>query len=732
MFGVFAAVLTIAAGMFLFSAFMFYDDEGYVLLSLRNFAAHGHLYDEVYSQYGPFPYAFYSVLHWLGFPFTHTAGRLLTLTVWGGAALASAQIVWRDTRSYAARYAVLASVFVYLWVMTSEPTHPGGLIAFVTAMMAYAGHRAIAAQQTARWATLVGVGIAVLSLTKINIGGFAALAAASWWLLHHENPRRRRVGPIAVAAGVVLLPLVLMRPVLSAEWVQTYAILFACAGLAATGAVALGRTPRTSGREIGVGALWATGVVLLVLGLILARGTSLHGLLEGMLLRPLRLSVSFNLNFPWPHGARAGAAISLTLFVMAWLGRRHGLAHVDDAIAVSRLLALVGFGSIVWRFPASSPDNVVLAFGLPWLWLFLWPLAGEDPLKVAARSWVGLLLLGQYLHAFPVRGSQIAWGTFLAIPVTALGAWQAARWLEARHPSLWPRRTGVILQVAVFAFAIRTGWTWVQAGNRYYEGRNLNLPGAESIRLPTDATALFRLLTLNAKAHGDMLFSLPGMFSLNLWSDLPTPTLTNVTHWFSLLEPREQEAMMRSLETHPRACVVVQREHVGFLTQRGFAPRGPLIDYLHAQFEPAFQVRDFEFWVRKERKIAPLLLGEILTRPRREGASPVGDAESALLQFTVLLPRATPIARAEISTIDGLRAPMVLDRSSARVELTPVNLRGEAIAPRRGSAWPVATDGPTAISLFFDAKGFYFPPQEIVVVLRDPLGAEIGLVLLKP
>ena len=35
---------------------MAYDDEGYVLVSLKNYSAHGGLYASVYSQYGPFFY----------------------------------------------------------------------------------------------------------------------------------------------------------------------------------------------------------------------------------------------------------------------------------------------------------------------------------------------------------------------------------------------------------------------------------------------------------------------------------------------------------------------------------------------------------------------------------------------------------------------------------------------------------------------------------------------------
>lgn len=48
------AILVVAGATQLFSTFMVYDDEGYVLFSLKTFAEGGGLYERVYSQYGPF------------------------------------------------------------------------------------------------------------------------------------------------------------------------------------------------------------------------------------------------------------------------------------------------------------------------------------------------------------------------------------------------------------------------------------------------------------------------------------------------------------------------------------------------------------------------------------------------------------------------------------------------------------------------------------------------------
>ena len=52
------AIVAVAAVALLFSTFMMYDDEGYVLFSLKTFTEIGGLYERVFSQYGPFFFLF--------------------------------------------------------------------------------------------------------------------------------------------------------------------------------------------------------------------------------------------------------------------------------------------------------------------------------------------------------------------------------------------------------------------------------------------------------------------------------------------------------------------------------------------------------------------------------------------------------------------------------------------------------------------------------------------------
>ena len=79
-----------------FTGFQEYDDEGYLLISLREYARGGVLYDEVYSQYGP---AYFQLVTGLfrvaGLAFAHTQGRALALALVIAAAILCAVATWR-------------------------------------------------------------------------------------------------------------------------------------------------------------------------------------------------------------------------------------------------------------------------------------------------------------------------------------------------------------------------------------------------------------------------------------------------------------------------------------------------------------------------------------------------------------------------------------------------------------------------------------------------------------
>src|SRR5262249_33149308 len=64
----------------MFTGIAAYDDEGYMLVALKSFVNHGHLYDEVFTQYGPFYYEAWGGLFSLfGIPIDLDSGRMATM-----------------------------------------------------------------------------------------------------------------------------------------------------------------------------------------------------------------------------------------------------------------------------------------------------------------------------------------------------------------------------------------------------------------------------------------------------------------------------------------------------------------------------------------------------------------------------------------------------------------------------------------------------------------------------
>src|SRR5690242_12057806 len=127
-----AGMLTFTGWLLMGTNFMIHDDEGYVLLGLKNFSEHGHLYDEVFTQYGPALFLYYDLLHRLfDWPITNLFGRTITLVHWVGIAFMAGLLAWRLSRRYWTAAFTIVAVFGLLWQMTWEPPHPGGLIALI-------------------------------------------------------------------------------------------------------------------------------------------------------------------------------------------------------------------------------------------------------------------------------------------------------------------------------------------------------------------------------------------------------------------------------------------------------------------------------------------------------------------------------------------------------------------------------------------------------------------------
>ena len=671
------ALLLITAMLIINTSFMLYDDEGYVLLSYREFIAGKRLYDDIFTQYGPFPY----VYHWivslpLPAPLTHLQGRGLTALHWVSSALLAGGTVFRLTRAYASSLLAGLVTFSLLWQMNSEPSHPGSLICLILAATAYVTVTAFQAQKWRLLAITTGAAAALLLLTKINVGAlFLSGAAAGALLVTDWPPRWRRPASRLAGLGLLAVPWVLMSTRLSESWVLILAVQFS---IAVAGLLWITPTHRTEWvRRVPPRCWWAglaalAGGLFVISGAVLLRGTSPEALLGAVLIEPFRHPAHLMIPLRWPALVWPVTLVCTGVVALAGMElRRHGelTRMTRNTVIILRLAALAVFILNTRTLLTTPGVGAFTNYCLPLLPVFLIPLR-KDGIR-QPLIWAALLALPQILHIYPVAGSQMGWGTFLFMPLLVIGLQDI--WANADLPSpllrRWAPRLLLVIGLSQVALLFQTGW------ERYDTSKPLGLPGAEGIRTESNSRLLLRLLTLNASVHADVLFSRPGMFSYNLWSGVPTPTTKNATHWFWLLDDSEQAKIVARLQSTPRSAVITSRPLDNFLASIGISTAGRLQSHLEANYKSLFELNGFQFYVPQDSRAAPFGLAECYLP-----AVAAAPETPVLIQSLVAL-NGRPVT-ARLSDINHPWAVrQTYETPRCRITLEPINSQGDAFGP---------------------------------------------------
>ena len=707
-----AAGLAVTGYWLILTAFMVYDDEGYVLWSLRMYGENGGLYERVFSQYGPLFYAYYDALRGiLGLTLNHDTGRLLTLGYWLLISLTSGLLTAALARSRLAAASAAALTFVGLAAMIREPIHPGGLIAWIAMAGAALGAWALLRERPTAFALATGLAGTALALIKINVGAFFLIAAGSWLF---TSTRPGRPAGWVVALGCVVSPWVLMQALWPASWVTHFALVFACGALALIPGIQAAARPEHGRRSwsLFIGAsLGLSAVTLLLVGL---RGTSLAALWHGMVVAPLSHPGVYFFPVAWRPGS---GLLALASLAACSLMQRYPLSPARvRTVAVARLAAAAAFLAGAFTAEDEGLTRFALSYGPSLAWLMVIPLAGLPTEGSArARLWLAWVFVWQTLHAYPVAGSQIAWGTFLWATLLACGVAEALR-------ALAPGRAGWRLagQIVVLVAALIATGRLARLGHGFYvSSEPLALRGAESLRPPGDVRHQLRALDENLRLHVDTLFSLPGLFSLNLWSERPTPTGANVTHWFSLLSDSEQQAIIARLKADPRAGLVLHRYLLDYLRNEGFPAGGPLRDYLDAAFVPAVSFGHYELHVHRGRSIAPLAAAR-----RRDAANGAGPS----IEVVIAPPRGKSIAALALRPLHVPGSRLVETRPAAATpwQVQAIRADGTAAADAMPYTSAFSADGIIRLTVPVPASEAWSPTNDTCVVVIDETGAEIA------
>jgi len=215
-----------------------------------------------------------------------------------------------------------------------------------------------------------------------------------------------------------------------------------------------------------------------------------------------------------------------------------------------------------------------------------------------------------------------------------------------------------------------------------------------------------------------MLFSLPGMLSFHLWTDVPPPTTANVTHWFSLLSPAQQEAIRQGLDEAPRAIVVVHRGLCDFLQRTGVSTASPLNTWLHENYQPAFTLEDYELWVRKGRSIAALDTATMFEITPNSG-EPRYKISLTLAASALATTTSFELHRLGFS---GSKIEQTWTNSDVRLFVTPLNTTGATMGAPQRITLPFRASGIVRLDVFIDRFPTGFPYQQGAVYLLDAKG----------
>lgn len=209
----------------MFSGFRDYDDEGFMLISIRAFNEGYALYDEVYSMYGPFPFLVkWSLFAALRQPVGHDVGRYICLGYWLATAVACGGVAWRLTRSVLAGWAGFVITFQALGMIVNEPGHPQELCGFLLAIAAFLATFVAPDRRLGRMMGGLGVVAACLAFSKINLFIFYAMALGAAMLASTPRTAALRVLLVLYVMCLLTAPGVLMKSLLHDSRISSFAL----------------------------------------------------------------------------------------------------------------------------------------------------------------------------------------------------------------------------------------------------------------------------------------------------------------------------------------------------------------------------------------------------------------------------------------------------------------------------------------------------------------------------
>jgi hypothetical protein len=606
-----AAAVSMTAFCTVCTDFWSYDDMGFLMLTQKMLAAGHPLYDQTFTAYGPAYYAWEQFLRAITrLPLSHDSTLLFTTISIVLSSLLCAGYVARLARNLFLTALALLATATLLLVMKSEPGHPQELCALLlTGMIAGVPWLGFA-RRPAILPGLIGLFVGLLSMTKPNLGVFAAIAASLTLSRLAPAGRMREAWFGLSALAALVLPAALMRHNLAEVAgycaIESAAILFLLLRLAAW------PPDQRLPWSFFAAALGGFAAALLAsAAYALATGTSLAGLAYGLFRQHLAFDQLFSFYAPF---ANQDILLPLGVAVSAWIatgpGRRWwvGCPWLPDAVKLAvapfMIFAVLKLGitqAFIWCLP------LVAATAGPS------PRQPQSAAELAPRYFALALAVMSALWGYPIWGSQAGLSFFLLIPVALVsgadavryGSWRTAQPAagSASAPTLGRFSGGdaarVLSAVAVAAVLGLALLQASQAASAYQRLEPSGLPGSHRLHLPREQADFYRQVIRSARAHGRSFFTMPGLGSLYFWADTVPPTCIHPTTWMTLLTPEQQSRVVADLEGTPDLCIIRWNPMVEFWTRGRDISGNRVVRYIEEHYVTAESFNGCDIMARK-------------------------------------------------------------------------------------------------------------------------------------
>lgn len=597
-----AVLLTICASFtawhFAFVSLADYDDEGYMMWTLKHFLDGQALYDQVATVYGPFYYLYeWCALTLTGAPLASDSLRLVSDFFWVAAALLAFVLAYRATSSLTLAVAVHLLTLRAMAAIGEAPVHPQEACIFLLLAL---GCAFFVANRTFRM-VMLGVLASAIATSKVNLGVFV-LVALTVGIAYAQRPGWwRNFACVCVSLAALPLPAVLMWDRRTDAWTVLYAVLIMLSVSAVL--LTVSRSPWKSclgprDAALAAASFAATSVAICCFPLL--HGSTLYGLFEWLIIIPQR-----EYGHAWALPANihpiaiAWACLGLCT---AWYAGTRRL--IDGWAAVLK----VAFGAGVLFLCATDRYGGLLNFATPFLWLVATrPLAPNSPARQDPQdplAFLALLGVFQSLYGYPVAGAQVALLSVLMIVIAGIAAWDGLKWIEHRLAAM-PRhaissRLSIAARTAalILLAGLNLAYAWDANGN-YRERAPLNLPGAGRVRVEARVAATLQAVVAHINASCGTLITEPGLFSFHLWTGKPSPHGIDHQVWMALVDDTAQAAIVAEIAGDPRACVVYQQRVVDLWTRGSNVSGKPLVRFIRDNFRTVYESNGYRLLMRK-------------------------------------------------------------------------------------------------------------------------------------